>query len=75
MKSESYDTHSVDYFGYISGFENNNLDISCIFKNIMLYFICFTYGPDKERFFHSDGHDYKEGDRKGMTVRLKVEEI
>lgn len=76
-----YDCNKVDYFGWIS-FEKDELDIRMIWRNIKLYFMCFPYGPDAGRFWSQDMKDYKTyeiihkaGDRKGMTVRLKIEEI
>ena len=77
-----YDTNSIDYFGFIDGFEKNDLNISIIWRNIKLYTICFPYGPDSQRFWEYDQKNYdtneyvfKRGDRRAMTVRLKVEEI
>ena len=49
-KDSDYDENSIDYFGFIDGFEKNNLKISIIWRNIKLYAICFPYGPDSQRF-------------------------
>ena len=77
-----YDENSIDYFGFIDGFEKNNLNISMIYRNIKLYSICFPYGPDSQRFWEydqknhkTDEYDFRKGDRRAMTVRLKIEEI
>lgn len=78
----SYDTNSIDYFGFIDGFEKNDLNISIIWRNIKLYTMCFPYGPDSQRFwefdkknYNTNKYEFKKGDRRAMTVRLKVEEI
>ena len=80
--NSTYNTNSLDYFGHITGFEKNELDISLIYANIKVYSICFPYGPDTIRFWNYDQLDkdfknylYREGDRRSMTVRLKIEEI
>ena len=80
--NSDYDDNSIDYFGFIDGFENNDLNISMIWYNIKLYFVCFPYGPDSLRFcqydqknYETNEYDFKKGDRRGMTVRLKIEEI
>jgi len=83
MKCNSdYDTNSLDYFAYIDGFEDNDLNISLIYANVKLYFMCFPYGPDSLRFWNYDQLDsdfetylYHKGDRRAMTVRLKIEEV
>ena len=74
----SYDANQVDYFGwiYFEDFEETGqYDIKLIYPNIHLYFMCFPYGPDSGRFWKIDCGKHKKGDRKGMTVRLKFEEI
>lgn len=82
LNNPEYDENCIDYFGFIDGFEKNDLNISIIWRNIKLYEICFTYGADAERFFNHDQLDddfktylWHKGDRRGMTVRLKIEEI
>ena len=50
-KDSDYDENSIDYFGFIDGFEKNNLKISIIWRNIKLYAICFPYGPDSRIFW------------------------
>ena len=81
-RDKTYDTNSIDYLGFIDGFEKNDLHISMIWRNIKLYMVCFPYGPDSQRFWEYDQKNYdtceyefKKGDRRAMTVRLKVEEI
>ena len=78
IKSKEYDDNCVDYFGWID-FDSleGDLTINMIYPNIKLYFVCFPYGPDLGRFWNSDSNDFshKKGDRRGMTVRLKIEEI
>jgi len=80
--NSTYNTNSLDYFGHITGFEKNELDISLIYANIKVYFMCFPYGPDTIRFWNYDQLDddfktylWHNGDRRAMTVRLKIEEI
>jgi len=80
--NSGYNDNSIDYFGFIDGFEKNDLNISMIWYNIKLYHVCFPYGPDSLRFWQYDQknyetneYDFKKGDRRGMTVRLKIEEI
>ena len=74
-----YDIEQIDYFGYIDF--SDELTISMIYPNIKLYFICFPFNPDGLRFWDSDIKDaynqikHRKGDRRAMTVRLKVEEI
>ena len=77
-----YDTNKVDYFGWIDFQEDGTFDIRMIHGNIKLYSVCFPYSPDAIRFYSEDSvvdmhGNYKRhaGDRRGMTVRLKVEEI
>ena len=79
--NSDYDCNQIDYFGWIS-FEKEYLDIRMIYPNIKLYFVCFPYGPDAGRFWNNDIQnpytleiEHHKGDRKGMTVRLKIEEI
>ena len=78
FRDKNYDDNSIDYFGWVD-FENfykdNQYDIRMIFPNIKQYFICFPYGPDSVRFWQNDLEPHKKGDRKGMTVRLKIEEV
>ena len=83
MKRDSgYDTNKVDYFGWIEFQEDGTLDIRMIYGNIKLYYMCFSSSPDTGRFYSKDSvvdihGNYRRhaGDRRGMTVRLKVEEI
>ena len=78
FQNKNYDDNSVDYFGWIDFekfYEDNQYDIQMIFPNIKQYFICFPYGPDSVRFWQTDLGPHKKGDRKGMTVRLKIEEV
>lgn len=78
--SSKYDSNQIDYFGWID-FDNNELNIHMIYPNIKMYFICFPYGPDISRFWRetkdliTNKIIHNEGDRRGMTVRLKIEEI
>ena len=81
-KDSDYDENSIDYFGFIDGFEKNNLKISIIWRNIKLYAICFPYGSDSRRFWEFDQlnyetkeYEFRKGDRRAMTVRLKIEEL
>lgn len=78
FKDQSYDTNSTDYFAQIS-FEDfdetGKYNIRLIYPNIKQYFICFPYGADSERFYETDFKTHKTGDRRAMTVRLKIEEI
>lgn len=80
--NSDYDSNQIDYFGWISFEDSGDLRINMIYPNIKLYFICFPYGPDANRFWSYDRKDpftdkllHKAGDRRGMTVRLKIEEI
>ena len=85
-KDSGYDTNQVDYFGWINFEHNEPVNISMIYPNIKQYFVCFPDGPDTNRFWKFDSinvnYDTGEktvehltGDRRGMTVRLKIEEI
>ena len=81
-KDSDYDENSIDYFGFIDGFEKNNLKISIIWRNIKLYAICFPNGPDSQRFwefeqvnYETNEYEFRKGDRRAMTVRLKIEEL
>ena len=81
-KDSDYDENSIDYFGFIDGFEKNNLKISIIWRNIKLYAICFPNSPDFQRFWELDQlnyetkeYEFRKGDRRAMTVRLKIEEL
>ena len=85
-RNSSYDTNQVDYFGWIDFEYNNPVRISMIYPNIKQYFMCFPNGPDVNRFWKYDSIkfdydtyektiDHLSGDRRGMTVRLKIEEI
>ena len=81
-KDSDYDENSIDYFGFIDGFEKNNLKISIIWRNIKLYVMGFPYGPDSRRFWEFDQlnyetkeYEFRKGDRRAMTVRLKIEEL
>lgn len=67
MAGKNYDVNSIDYFGRIS-FEEGKIDIHIIYPNIKQYFICFPYGTDIGLFD-------REGKRKEMNVRLKIEEL
>ena len=85
-KYSEYDANKVDYFSWIDFEHNEPIKISMIYPNIKQYFICFPDGPDDDRFWKFDSinvnYDIGEktvehlvGDRRGMTVRLKIEEI
>ena len=81
-KDSDYDENSIDYFGFIDGFEKNNLKISIIWRNIKLYAICFPNSPDSQRFwefeqlnYKTNEYEFRKGDRRAMTVRLKIEEL
>lgn len=85
-KDSGYDTNQVDYFGWVDFEHNEPVNISMIYPNIKQYFVCFPDGPDAGRFWKFDSinvnYDTGEktvehlaGDRRGMTVRLKIEEI
>ncbi len=78
FNNKDYDENCVDYFGWID-FEDYNktkrYDIGLIYPNIKQYFVCFPYGADSGRFWNNDIGEHKKGDRRGMTVRLKIEEI
>ena len=83
MRSPNYNENQVDYFGRIQFKEDGTLDIRMIYGNIKLYFMCFPYTPDAIRFHENDApldittgkRAWLAGDRNGMSVRLKVEEI
>ena len=77
-----YDVNSTDYFGLIKFQDDGTLDISLIYGNIKLYFMCFPYCPDILRFWDAEisnpsTHEieHRPGDRRAMTVRIKIEEI
>ena len=81
-RESGYDVNSTDYFGLIQFQDDGSLDISMIYGNIKLYFMCFPYCPDTLRFWDSDMRnpmtyeiEHRSGDRRAMTVRLKIEEI
>ena len=85
-RDSGYDTNQVDYFGWIDFEHNKPTRINMIYPNIKQYFVCFPYGPDVNRFWGYDSVkfdydtgkktiDHLNGDRRGMTVRLKIEEI
>ena len=81
-KDSDYDENSIDYFGFIDGFEKNNLKISIIWRNIKSYAICFPNSPDSQRFwefeqlnYETNEYEFRKGDRRAMTVRLKIEEL
>lgn len=85
-RDSDYDTNQVDYFGWIDFEHNEPVRISMIYPNIKQYFVCFPDGPDAGRFWKFDSininYDTGEktvehlaGDRRGMTVRLKIDEI
>ena len=78
LQNKNYDDNSVDYFGWVDFeefYKDNQYDIRIIFPNIKQYFVCFPYGPDSGRFWQTDLEPHKKGDRRGITVRLKIEEI
>lgn len=82
MKDKSYDDNCVDYFGLVDFNDDVTYDIGLIYPNIKQYFVCFAYGPSATRFWSFDNKDidtgeyyHKKGDRRSMTVRLKIEEI
>lgn len=75
-----YDSKQCDYFGWIDFEDDGTYSIHMIYPNALQYSICFPYGPDAQRFYIHDINEgykviHKKGDRRGMTVRLKVEEI
>ena len=81
-RGSDYDTNKVDYFGWIEFQEDGTFEIRMIYGNIKLYYMCFSSSPDTGRFYYEDSVVYihgncrwHAGDRRGMTVRLKVEEI
>ena len=83
-KDSGYDENQVDYFGWIDFEHDEPTRIGMIYGNIKQYFICFPDGPDACRFWWFDSIrnnfdektvDHLAGDRRGMTVRLKIEEI
>lgn len=85
-KNSDYDKNQIDYFGWIDFEHDKAVKISMIYPNIKLYFVCFPCGPDVIRFWDYDSVkfdydngqkniDHLAGDRRGMTVRLKIEEI
>lgn len=82
MKDISYDNNCIDYFGLVDFNDDGTYDIGLIYPNIKQYFICFAYGPNAVRFWNFDSKDidtrkyyHKKGNRRSMSVRLKVEEI
>ncbi len=82
MKDKSYDENCVDYLGLVDFNIDGSYEIGIIYRNIKLYFVCFPGGPGKERFWSSGYKNYKtgkyyyrKGDRRSMTVRLKIEEL
>ena len=77
FRDQSYDVNSIDYFGHIDFKKDGTYNICMIYPNIHQYFICFPYGPDSERFYNCDflSNNIHKGDRKSMTVRLKIEEF
>ena len=82
-KDSGYDENQVDYFGWIDFEHNEPTRIGMIYGNIKQYFICFPDGPDACRFWEFDSIrnnfgeksvEHLAGERRGMTVRLKIEE-
>lgn len=81
-KNSDYDCNKIDYFGWITFEDDGTYRINMIYPNIKQYFVCFPYGADAGRFWSQDIKDFntnkiihKAGDRRGMTVRLKIDEI
>jgi hypothetical protein len=81
IKDPKYDNNTCEYFAHITFEDDGTYNISLIYGNIKLYFMCFPYTPDAERFYSHEFKDlngniiHKIGDRKSMSVRLKVERI
>ncbi len=80
--ASGYDLNTQEYFAWIDFENDGTYNIRLIYGNIKLYIICFPYGPDIERFYNHESRDikthkviHKPGDRRGMTVKLKIEEI
>lgn len=78
-KNKDYDSNCIDYFGFILFKDDGTFDISMIYPNIKTYSICFPYGADAERFWSQDIKInevvHHAGDRRAMSVRLKVEPL
>ena len=66
--------------------DDGTLKIGLIYPNIKLYNMCFPYVIDDCLFFDRDFTSinyetfeqtiiHKKGDRRAMTVRLKIEEV
>lgn len=82
MSADSnYDCEQTDYFGWIEFLDDGTYDLRMVYPNVKLYFMCFPYTPDVKRFRTEDNIDvdgnvrWRKGDRVGMSVRLKIEEI
>lgn len=72
-----YDNNSVDYFCHAEPVKDG-YELNLFFENIKLFFMCFPYGCDAERFWKHDITDangeilHKVGDRKSYMLRFKV---
>lgn len=80
MADRSYDDNCTDYFCCASE-EDDGFNISLIFPNIKLFFMCFPYGCDIERYWQHDMPDkdgnikHRKGDRRNYMMRIKVKEL
>ncbi len=80
LADRSYDDNSTDYFCCAS-VEDDGFNVSLIFPNIKLFFMCFPYGCDIERYWQHDIPDedgnieHRKGDRRNYMMRIKVKEL
>lgn len=80
LADQSYDNNRIDYFCCASA-EDGSFNVSLIFPNIKLFFMCFPYGCDIERYWQHDIPDeygnikYRKGDRRNYMMRIKVKEL
>lgn len=79
MRDKNYDCNQQDYFACISVEDDGTLDVGIVEPNIKVFFMCFPYGCDIERFWNHEVKDvwtheikHKKGDRRNYMARLKV---
>ena len=80
LRDKSYDNNQIDYF-CLARVEKDGFHIGLIYPNVKVFFMCFPYGCNAERFWNHDIHDingdieYKKGSRRSYMMRIKVKEI
>lgn len=79
LRDKNYDNDKKEYFACISVEDDGTLDVGIVEPNIKVFFMCFPYGCDAERFWGHEIRDiytneiiHKVGDRRNYMVTLKV---